>query len=67
MGVYRFTAAASVTLVIDAPSEELARAQIFSDLQDADTDFIRSDHFDDRSIRAEFHLTDIAPQPEPTP
>jgi len=63
MGTFRFTANATVSLVVDAPNEALALAQIHSDLQDADTDFIRSDHFDDRSIRAEFHLNAIEPQP----
>lgn len=61
MEYFKFTAKAHVTMTVSAENEAFARALIFGDLQDADTDFIRSDHFSEKAICAEFHLSDVEP------
>lgn len=61
MAEFKFTATAHVTIKVDAANEVQARAAVFADLHDADTNFIRSDHFDDKSICAEFHLSNVEP------
>lgn len=61
MAAFTFTATAHVKITVEAANDILARAAVFADLQDADTDFIRSDHWDERSMRAEFHIVDVEP------
>lgn len=63
---FRFTAQADVSLRVVARSEEEARAIVIDLLHNADTDFIRTDHWPVEKIVAEFAISDINP-PRPTP
>jgi len=59
MAEFIFTAKAHVSIRVVAPNETVARAMVFDDLSDADTDFIRSDHFRHEAICAEMRLSEV--------
>lgn len=54
-----FTASVTATITVPATDENLARYAILETLQDADTDFIRTDHWERSGILAEFHIDQI--------
>lgn len=59
MAKFTLTASAWIKMEVEAEDENLARMLVLSNLQDADTDFIRCDHFDARNLTAEIHIERI--------
>lgn len=66
---FTFTVAITAKVTVPETDENLARYAILETLQDADTDFIRSGHWERSGILAEFHIDKIgevrAKEPQP--
>jgi len=54
-----FTVAITAKVTVPQTDENLARYAILETLQDADTDFIRTGHWERSGILAEFHIDKI--------
>lgn len=59
MGEFRFTAKITADIRVSAGSEAAARVLLIDHLNDADTEFIRSDYWFDLPMVAEFHVDDL--------
>lgn len=59
MPEFTLTASAWIKLTVQADDESAARALVMENLQDADTDFIRGDHYDAGDVVAEIHIERI--------
>lgn len=59
MALFTFHAMVDATIKVVAPDEDAARELIADNLNDADTDFIRTDHWKDNGVLAQFLVVTV--------